>query len=71
MDKIDVVYHHGGEFVTNKDGVLVYKMEAIDVEEKIDVDTFDVFAMRNHYLALGYEKIEERWWLVPDRSLQT
>ncbi|MED6130758.1 hypothetical protein PIB30_003783 [Stylosanthes scabra] len=71
MDTIDVVYHHGGEFVTSKDEVLVYKMETIDVEEKIDVDTLDVFAMRNHYLALGYEKIEECWWLVPGRSLQT
>ncbi|MED6132180.1 hypothetical protein PIB30_016819 [Stylosanthes scabra] len=71
MDTIDVVYHHGGEFVTSKDGVVVYEMETIDVEEKIDVDTLDVFAIRNHYLALGYEKIEECWWLVPGRSLQT
>ncbi|MED6135905.1 hypothetical protein PIB30_051059 [Stylosanthes scabra] len=71
MDTIDVVYHHGGEFVTSKDGVLVYEMETIDVEEKIDVDTLDVFAMRNHYLALRYEKIEECWWLVSGRSLQT
>ncbi|MED6182456.1 hypothetical protein PIB30_028585 [Stylosanthes scabra] len=71
MATIDVVYHHGGEFATNKDGVLVYQMETIDVEEKIDVDTLDAFAMRNHYLALGYEKIEECWWLVPGRSLQT
>ncbi|MED6148571.1 hypothetical protein PIB30_054321 [Stylosanthes scabra] len=40
MAVIDVVYHHGGEFVTNEDGVLVYEMKAIDVEEKIDVDWY-------------------------------
>ncbi|MED6191656.1 hypothetical protein PIB30_002466 [Stylosanthes scabra] len=71
MAVIDVVYHHGGEFVIKENGEMVYEMEAIDVEEKIDVDTLDVFSMRNHYMALGYEKIEKCWWVIPNRPLRT
>ncbi|MED6183549.1 hypothetical protein PIB30_038862 [Stylosanthes scabra] len=70
MAVIDIVFHHGGEFVTKEDGEMVYEMESIDVEEKIDTDTLDVFAMRDHYQALGYEKIKQCWWLVPGRPLQ-
>ncbi|MED6175567.1 hypothetical protein PIB30_079632, partial [Stylosanthes scabra] len=57
MAMINLVYQHGGQFVTKDDGDMVYEMEEIDVEKKIDVDTLDVFAMRNHYKALGHDKI--------------
>ncbi|MED6177878.1 hypothetical protein PIB30_102274 [Stylosanthes scabra] len=69
MAAIDLVYHHGGQFVSKDDGEMVYEMEEMNVEEKIDVDTLDVFAMRNQYKALGYDKIVQCWWLVPGRPL--
>ncbi|MED6124710.1 hypothetical protein PIB30_061499, partial [Stylosanthes scabra] len=57
-------------FVTKEDGEMVYEMGEINVEEKLDVDTLDVLAMRDHYQALGYDKIVECWWLVPGRPLR-
>ncbi|MED6152667.1 hypothetical protein PIB30_094240, partial [Stylosanthes scabra] len=71
MVVIDFVYHHGGQFVTKDDGEMVYEMGEIDVEEKLDVDTLDVFSMRDHYQALGYDKIVECWWLVLGRPLRS
>ncbi|MED6109350.1 hypothetical protein PIB30_032693 [Stylosanthes scabra] len=65
MAMIDlVVYHHGGEFVTKDYDEMIY-----DIEEKLDVDTLDVFVMRDHYKALRYDKIVQCWWLVPGRPL--
>ncbi|MED6160330.1 hypothetical protein PIB30_050521, partial [Stylosanthes scabra] len=66
---ITFVYHHGGTLVTKDDGEVVYEMEEITEQPNEEVDTLDVFAIRNHHKVLGYDKIEVCYWLVPGRSL--
>ncbi|MED6187336.1 hypothetical protein PIB30_075445 [Stylosanthes scabra] len=70
MDEvITFVFHHGGTFVTKDDGEVVYEMGEITELPNEEVDTLDVFSIRNHHKVLGYDKIKECYWLVPGRSL--
>ncbi|MED6170740.1 hypothetical protein PIB30_034007 [Stylosanthes scabra] len=68
---ITVVYHHGGTLVTKDDGEMVYEMGEIAEQVYHDVNTLDVFELKDHHKVLGYENIEECWWLAPGRTLKT
>ncbi|RYR05263.1 hypothetical protein Ahy_B06g085132 isoform B [Arachis hypogaea] len=37
----------------------------------VDIDTLDVFFVQNYYKNIGYDKVTQSWWLVPNRPLQT
>ncbi|MED6124536.1 hypothetical protein PIB30_059818 [Stylosanthes scabra] len=70
MDEvITFVYHHGGKLVTKDDGEVVYEMGEITVIEDQEVDKLDVFWIRNFHKEIGYDQIEECYWLVPCRPL--
>ncbi|MED6195462.1 hypothetical protein PIB30_037975, partial [Stylosanthes scabra] len=71
MVRLILVYHHGGSIVTKDNGSVVYEVDNIEELEQLDEDTLDVFAVRNHYLALNYEKIEKCSWLVLGSPLDT
>ncbi|MED6110940.1 hypothetical protein PIB30_047694 [Stylosanthes scabra] len=64
MVRLTLVYHHGGSIVTKNNGSVVYEVDNIEELEQLDKDTLDVFAVRDHHFALGYEKIAKCSWLV-------
>ncbi|MED6136125.1 hypothetical protein PIB30_053158 [Stylosanthes scabra] len=70
MDEVTTfVYHHGGKLVTKDDGDVVYEMGEITEQADQEVDTLDVFAIRNFHKEIRYDQIEECYWLVPGRPL--
>ncbi|MED6110000.1 hypothetical protein PIB30_038810, partial [Stylosanthes scabra] len=68
-DVITFVYHHEGTLVTNDDGEVVYELGGITKQPNEEVDTLDVFAIRNFHKVIGYYQIAECHWLVPGRPL--
>ncbi|RYR56420.1 hypothetical protein Ahy_A05g022128 [Arachis hypogaea] len=62
--------HHGGNFQKNEDNRLVYSPDNRACLSDLDVDTLDVFYVRNYYKELGYGEIQKCWWLVPGRKLE-
>ncbi|MED6211526.1 hypothetical protein PIB30_074587 [Stylosanthes scabra] len=71
MVYLTLVYHHGGNLVTKDNGSVVYEGDNIDVQDPLDEDTLDVFAVRDHHHALGYPKILDVRWLEPGREIAT
>ncbi|MED6126377.1 hypothetical protein PIB30_077737 [Stylosanthes scabra] len=71
MVHLTLVYHHGGSIVTKDNGSVVYEVDNIQELDQLDEDTLDVFAVKNHYLALNYEKIAKCSWLVLGSPLDT
>ncbi|MED6183200.1 hypothetical protein PIB30_035802 [Stylosanthes scabra] len=71
MVYLTLVYHHGGNFVTKDNGSVVYEVDNIDEQDRLDEDTLDVFAVRYHHYDLGYPKILNIRWLEPGRELAT
>ncbi|MED6125899.1 hypothetical protein PIB30_073035 [Stylosanthes scabra] len=70
MDEvITFVYHHGGTLVTKDDGEVVYELGDITEQLNEEVDTLDVFAIRNYLKVIGYDQIAQCHWLVPSRPL--
>ncbi|MED6182502.1 hypothetical protein PIB30_028995 [Stylosanthes scabra] len=70
MDEvIAFVYHHIGKLVTKNDDEVVHEMGGITEQPNQEVDTLDVFAIRNFHKDIGYDQIEECYWLVPGRPL--
>ncbi|RYR60209.1 hypothetical protein Ahy_A04g017277 [Arachis hypogaea] len=67
---IDIMIHHGGNFQKNEDNRLVYSPDNRACLSDLDVDTLDVFYVRNYYKELGYGEIQKCWWLVPGRKLE-
>ncbi|RYR26390.1 hypothetical protein Ahy_B02g060626 [Arachis hypogaea] len=71
MEKLlDIMFHHGGTFKKNVDGKLVYSPDNRACLGDLDEDTLDVFFVKNYFKELGYDKVVECWWLVPERSLE-
>ncbi|RYR02421.1 hypothetical protein Ahy_B06g081215 [Arachis hypogaea] len=66
---MDIMFHHGGTFKKNDDGILVYSPDNRTCLGDLDEDTLDVFFVRNYYKELGYDNILQCWWLPPRRSL--
>ncbi|RYQ87734.1 hypothetical protein Ahy_B09g095271 [Arachis hypogaea] len=66
---MDIMFHHGGTFKKNDDGILVYSPDNRTCLGDLDEDTLDVFFIRNYYKELGYNNILQCWWLPPGRSL--
>ncbi|RYR06702.1 hypothetical protein Ahy_B05g074007 [Arachis hypogaea] len=67
---ITIMFHHGGLFVTERDGTVNYSGGQIFQLPRVDVDTVDVFFIRDYYKTLGYDNVTHCWWLVPNRPLQ-
>ncbi|RYR76046.1 hypothetical protein Ahy_A01g000638 [Arachis hypogaea] len=71
MEKLlDIMFHHGRTFKKNADGKLVYSPDNKACLGDLDEDRLDVFFIRNYFKELGYDKVIECWWLVPERSLE-
>ncbi|RYQ86017.1 hypothetical protein Ahy_B10g105672 [Arachis hypogaea] len=66
---LDIMFHHGGKFQKDEKGMTIYSPDKKACVGDIDVDTLDVFWVRNYYKELGYDRIGECWWHVPGRSL--
>ncbi|MED6171220.1 hypothetical protein PIB30_038755 [Stylosanthes scabra] len=71
MVYLTLVYHHGSNLVTKDNDSVVYEGHNIDVQDRLDEDTLDVFAVRDHHHALGYPKILDVRWLEPGREIAT
>ncbi|MED6167207.1 hypothetical protein PIB30_000458 [Stylosanthes scabra] len=71
MVYLTLFYDHGGSFVTKDNGTVVYEVDNVDVQDRLDEDTLDVFAMRNHHHNLGYPKIDNCRWLEPGNPIET
>ncbi|RYR62468.1 hypothetical protein Ahy_A04g020075 [Arachis hypogaea] len=67
---LDIMFHHGGTFKKNVDGKLFYSPDNRACLGDLNEDTLDVFFVRNYFKELGYDKVVECWWLVPERSLE-
>ncbi|RYQ94494.1 hypothetical protein Ahy_B08g089406 [Arachis hypogaea] len=50
---MDIMFHHGGTFKKNDDGILVYSPDNRTYLGDLDEDTLDVFFVRNYYKELG------------------
>ncbi|RYQ92126.1 hypothetical protein Ahy_B09g098269 [Arachis hypogaea] len=71
MEKLlDIMFHHGGTFKKNDDEKLVYSPDNRSCLGDLDEDTLDVFFVRNYFKEMGYDKVVECWWLVPEKSLE-
>ncbi|MED6185789.1 hypothetical protein PIB30_060497 [Stylosanthes scabra] len=66
---IDIMFHHGEELMVNNDGVKEYVPDNMACLGDNNVDTLDIFFVRNYNKTLGYDKIDECYWLIPGRSL--
>ncbi|MED6208196.1 hypothetical protein PIB30_042853 [Stylosanthes scabra] len=71
MVYLTLFYHHGGSFVTKDNGTVVYEVDNVDVQDRLDEDTLDVFAVRNHHHNLRYPKIDNYRWLEPGNPIET
>ncbi|RYR73976.1 hypothetical protein Ahy_A02g008560 [Arachis hypogaea] len=60
-----------GKFQKNENKITIYFPDKKACVGNINVDTLDVFWVRNYYKELGYDKIEECWWHVLRRSLDS
>ncbi|QHO15488.1 uncharacterized protein DS421_10g295350 [Arachis hypogaea] len=69
-ERITIVYHHEGNFVTKLNGSLVYDNDHTDELTGLDENVLDVFSLRDYYKVLGYDNMVECWWLVPGRSMK-
>ncbi|RYR34801.1 hypothetical protein Ahy_A10g049835 [Arachis hypogaea] len=71
MDAVlDIMFHHGRNFEKGENGRLDYYPDSKHCLCEIDVDKLDVFYLRNDFKKLGYDKVNEVWWLVPGGSLE-
>ncbi|RYR04637.1 hypothetical protein Ahy_B06g084413 [Arachis hypogaea] len=68
---LDIMFHHGRKFQKDENGMTIYSPDKKACVCDIDVDTLDVFWVRNYYKKLGYDRIGECWWHVPGRSLDS
>ncbi|RYR27028.1 hypothetical protein Ahy_B02g061355 [Arachis hypogaea] len=66
---LDIMFHHGRKFQKDEKEMTIYSPDKKACIWDIDVDTLDVFWVRNYYKELGYDRIGECWWHVPGRSL--
>ncbi|MED6113467.1 hypothetical protein PIB30_071003 [Stylosanthes scabra] len=66
---IDIIFHHGGELRWINDGSRVYEPDNQLCLGDNDEDTLDVFFVRNYHKKLGYDKIDECFWLVQGSNL--
>ncbi|RYR71131.1 hypothetical protein Ahy_A02g005428 [Arachis hypogaea] len=68
---ITIIFHHGGSFITEADGSMSYNGGEICELPDVDTDTLDVFFFRDYHKNIGYDKVSQTWWLVPNKPLQT
>ncbi|KAL4328092.1 hypothetical protein AHAS_Ahas13G0165500 [Arachis hypogaea] len=68
---ITIIFHHGGSFITEADGSMCYNGGETCELPDIDTDTLDVFFVRDYHKKIGYDKVSQTWWLVPNRPMQT
>ncbi|XLR28823.1 hypothetical protein S83_056723 [Arachis hypogaea] len=68
---ITIIFHHGGSFITEADRSMSYNGGETCELPDIDTDTLDVFFVRDYHKKIGYNKVSQSWWLVPNRPMQT
>ena len=68
-DRFTFLFHHGGKFVKDSKGKLVYERGHIDSWLGVDEDTLDVFSLIDYSKRLGYRQVDNCFWLVPIRQL--
>ncbi|XP_025700415.1 uncharacterized protein [Arachis hypogaea] len=68
-DLLTILFHHGGSFITD-DGSVTYNGGEVSELPGLDTDKLDVFFVRDYHKDLGYDKVTQTWWLVPNRPLQ-
>lgn len=68
---ITIIFHHGGSFITEADESMSYNGGETCELPDIDTDTLDVFFVRDYHKKIGYDKVSQTWWLVPNRPMQT
>ncbi|XP_020988795.2 uncharacterized protein LOC107463415 [Arachis duranensis] len=68
-ERLDIMFHHGGDFKKNAEGIMVYYPDNKSCLGDLDTDTLDVFFIRNYHKELGYNDIKHYWWHVPRKGL--
>ncbi|QHO42676.1 uncharacterized protein DS421_5g156210 [Arachis hypogaea] len=68
-DLLTILFHHGGSFITD-DGGVTYNGGDVFELPGLDPDKLDVFFVRDYHKDLGYDKVTQTWWLVPNRAFQ-
>ncbi|RYQ82842.1 hypothetical protein Ahy_B10g101402 [Arachis hypogaea] len=68
---LDIMFHHGKKFQKDENGMTIYSPNKKTCVGDIDVDTLDIFWVRNYYKELRYDRIGECWWHIPGRSLDS
>ncbi|RYR70587.1 hypothetical protein Ahy_A02g004917 [Arachis hypogaea] len=69
-EKLDIMFHHGGDFKKNAEGIMIYSPDNKACLGDLDTDTLDVFYIRNYHRELGYNDIKQCWWHVPGKCLE-
>ncbi|RYR76586.1 hypothetical protein Ahy_A01g001171 [Arachis hypogaea] len=68
-ERLDIMFHHGGDFKKNAEGIMVYYPDNKACLGDLDTDTLDIFFIRNYHKELGYNDIKHYWWHVPRKGL--
>ncbi|MED6137788.1 hypothetical protein PIB30_068281 [Stylosanthes scabra] len=50
------VFHHGGELKNDKGGLMIYEPDKTEVLTGVDVDTIDVFYVKEYHKKLGMKR---------------
>ncbi|RYR02563.1 hypothetical protein Ahy_B06g081359 [Arachis hypogaea] len=69
-EMLDIMFHYGGDFKEDQEGTMVYYPDNKACLGDLDVDTLDVFYLRNYHKKLGYDEIKQCWWQVPGKGLE-
>ncbi|KAL4306439.1 hypothetical protein AHAS_Ahas16G0178400 [Arachis hypogaea] len=60
-----------GSFNTESDGSVSYSGRQISKLHGFDVDTLDIFSVRDCHKHIGSDSVTNCWWLVPDRPMKS
>ncbi|XP_020975808.1 uncharacterized protein LOC110270541 [Arachis ipaensis] len=69
-EMLDIMFHHGGDFKEDQEGTMVYYPDNKACLGDLNVDTLDVFYLRNYHKKLGYDEIKQCWWQVTKKGLE-
>ncbi|RYR33505.1 hypothetical protein Ahy_A10g048117 [Arachis hypogaea] len=63
------MFHHGVTSKKNAEEIMIYSPDNKACLGDLDIDTLDVFYIRNYHKELGYNDIKQCWWHVPEKGL--
>ncbi|RYR78691.1 hypothetical protein Ahy_A01g003543 [Arachis hypogaea] len=70
LDRLKLIFHHGGKFETDPGENFIYTSDLYDEWVGVDEDYLDVFAVAGYYREMGYDKAEACWFLDPEDGLE-